>query len=93
MSSYSNEDKTFGHLPHGSLSHEKEEAEEIFDIDNTTGIKTVEGALNFMQQGLRAHTLGTNKKLDQIRNMLQVQSDAKTEAVREFRNLIIAQRI
>ncbi|TQS33409.1 hypothetical protein Golomagni_06248, partial [Golovinomyces magnicellulatus] len=93
MSSYSNEDKNFDHLPHGSLPHEEEDAEEIFDIDNTTGIKTVKGALNFMRQGLRAHTLETDKKLDQIRNMLQDQSNATTEAVREFRNLIIAQRL
>ncbi|KHJ31229.1 hypothetical protein EV44_g3412 [Erysiphe necator] len=97
MPNSSNQGEAFEKLPLGSLPQEEEEekyedeVKEEFDIDNTTGIKSVKGALVFMQQGLKAHAIKTDEKLNQFRNILRIQSNATTEAMREFKNLINAQ--
>ncbi|KAI6245635.1 hypothetical protein HI914_06232 [Erysiphe necator] len=97
MPNSSNQGEAFEKLPLCSLPQEEEEekyedeVEEEFDIDNTTGIKSVKGALVFMQQGLKAHAIKTDEKLNQFCNILRIQSNATTEAMREFKNLINAQ--
>ncbi|KAI0990869.1 hypothetical protein K3495_g17318, partial [Podosphaera aphanis] len=56
----------------------------IFDIENTSGINSVKGALKFMQDGFRAYTQNT----EELKEMIQAQAQIHNESIRDLRELI-----
>ena len=60
------------------------QASEEFDIENTSGINSVKGAIKFMQEGFKAHT----KHTSELRQMIYTQAQNHNNSMHELRELI-----
>ncbi|KAI0992672.1 hypothetical protein K3495_g15513, partial [Podosphaera aphanis] len=57
---------------------------DVFDIENTSGINSVKGALKFMQNGLKVYS----RNMEDLKDTIQAQAQIHNNSIRELRELI-----